>query len=457
MWADASPLTGEQILELDAYCRDRFVELVPNQNSFGHLYHWLKLPRYQPLAEAPDGYESAYGRVSRPFSLCPTDPASLDFLRGLYDELLPHFSSRQFNVGADETEDIGQGRSRREVEQRGVGRVYLEFLLAIQREVRARGRTMQFWADVLLRHPELVPELPRDTIVLDWGYEADHPFEERTRIVADSAIPFYVCPGTSSWQSITGRSSNAIANLRTGARLGVAHGAAGFLNCDWGDAGHWQPLSISYLPFAYGAAVSWYAVTGDDPQLLEAAKRHAFDGNGGMGSVAYELGEAYAMTGATIPGVSPLFLMLQGAPQVIAALIAGRRAPTGLDARVLITPTVVDELANVDRTRLDACLDHVETQAARLGSIDLPGEEGQRVKADYEWAVDMLRHACRRALWLEGMARDREDVGLRGQLAREAEPLQERFVATWRMRAREGGLERSLGRMQRTFYDYGER
>src|SRR5690606_11763612 len=36
VWAKASPLTGEEILRLDAYCRERFIELVPNQNSFGH-------------------------------------------------------------------------------------------------------------------------------------------------------------------------------------------------------------------------------------------------------------------------------------------------------------------------------------------------------------------------------------------------------------------------------------
>ena len=51
VWAEASPLTGQEILGLDAYCRKRFVELVPNQNSFGHMHRWLKHARYAPLAE----------------------------------------------------------------------------------------------------------------------------------------------------------------------------------------------------------------------------------------------------------------------------------------------------------------------------------------------------------------------------------------------------------------------
>jgi len=33
VWADATPFTGEDILKLDAFCRQRHVELVPNQKS----------------------------------------------------------------------------------------------------------------------------------------------------------------------------------------------------------------------------------------------------------------------------------------------------------------------------------------------------------------------------------------------------------------------------------------
>ena len=44
--ADASPFTPDEIRALDAFCRERFVELVPNQNCLGHMNRWLKHPRY---------------------------------------------------------------------------------------------------------------------------------------------------------------------------------------------------------------------------------------------------------------------------------------------------------------------------------------------------------------------------------------------------------------------------
>jgi hypothetical protein len=56
VWRDASPITPAEIRQLDEYCRARFIELVPNQNSFGHMARWLKHPRYAALAEAPDGF-----------------------------------------------------------------------------------------------------------------------------------------------------------------------------------------------------------------------------------------------------------------------------------------------------------------------------------------------------------------------------------------------------------------
>ena len=51
VWQAASPMTAEEILALDAYCRQRHIELVPNQNSFGHMEHWFKHPAYRHMAE----------------------------------------------------------------------------------------------------------------------------------------------------------------------------------------------------------------------------------------------------------------------------------------------------------------------------------------------------------------------------------------------------------------------
>ena len=228
VWRHASPITAEEILVLDAYCRERFVELVPNQNSFGHMDRWLCHPEYAPLAEKPDGMELEWGHIG-PFTLNPLDPRSITLMAGLYDELLPHFSSHLFNVGCDETFDLGLGRSKATCEEQGTERVYLDYLRKIDELVHAHGRTMMFWGDIIMHAPELIPDLPQDAIALEWGYEADHPFARHGRLFRNGGIPFYVCPGTSNWNSLAGRTDNTIDNLTNAAAMDCAMALSGFL------------------------------------------------------------------------------------------------------------------------------------------------------------------------------------------------------------------------------------
>src|SRR3989304_4735960 len=55
VWQHASPLTGDEIEALDTFCGNRYVGLVPNQNSLGHMHRWLIHEPYRRLAECPEG------------------------------------------------------------------------------------------------------------------------------------------------------------------------------------------------------------------------------------------------------------------------------------------------------------------------------------------------------------------------------------------------------------------
>ncbi len=418
VWRDASPMTPEEIRELDAYCRERCVELVPNQNSFGHLERWLALPRYAPLAELPQGGAPLpWGGVHElPTSLCPTDPRSLALLEDLYDQLLPNFTSRLFNVGCDETFDLrGDGRSAAQVRARGEGRVYLDFLKEIHARVTARGRRMAFWGDIIIRHPELVDEVPRDALALEWGYEAEHPFDAHGALFAASGLPFYVCPGTSSWNSLAGRTTNMRANLAAAAENGVRHGACGYLVTDWGDGGHWQPLAVSLAGYVYGAALAWGGARNRDLELAQAMDR--FGGAQGYGDALLRLGDLYLRCGALRGNASELFLLL--------AKPRGRALPAGVTT---------------------------DTLRAVLGAVDdieraLPAEQTSVVGQEVRHVIRLLRAACRRGVALLDGALDM--LAARAALAAEQEALMAAHAAVWRLRNREGGLSDSLARMER--------
>lgn len=436
VWQDASAITPEDILRLDAYCRQRYIELVPNQNSFGHMHRWLKLDAYRHLAETPEGVDHPFTNVREPFSLCPLDPGSVALLADLYDQLLPNFTSRQFNVGLDETFDLGQGRSKAECEAKGTGRVYLDFLLKVYDLVTARGHTMQFWSDIIVRdQPDLVAELPRDLIALEWGYEADYPFDKHAALVAASGRSFYVCPGTSSWNTLGGRTANAIGNLQNAAQNGYKHGAIGYLNTDWGDNGHPQPLPVSYLGYLVGAAFSWNVASAAAPDALDIPgmlDAHLFrDRAGVMGRLAYDLGNAYLQPGVEVGNSSPLFWLLM--------------LPGGLPVRRQGKGTLTPEA-------LEKTLDYLDTTLAPLAQAQMQRADAQLVQDEFRQVGNLLRFAAKLGLERVALGQDRPVQELpqaaRSRLAQALRPLIAEQRRLWLARSRAGGLDDSAGRFE---------
>lgn len=296
VWYDSSPMTPEEIMELDSYCRARFIELVPNLNSFGHLERWLGLPEYAGLAESPEPWyfeavDAFYQGTLRP------DEKALEFVDGLYRRMLPNFSSSTLNIGCDETVELGKGRSAALCAEKGTATVYLEFLTRLAELAGKYGKKIQFWGDIIMKSPELIPQLPGGITALEWGYEADHPFEKDCACFAASGVPFYVCPGTSAWNTFTGRTGNMLENIAGACLHGSRAGCAGMLLTDWGDNGHHQywPISWPGICFAMGCAWNVHAAA-EHRRLLPEAVGRFFDPRargGALGAALLELGSIY--------------------------------------------------------------------------------------------------------------------------------------------------------------------
>jgi hypothetical protein len=434
VWANASPMTSQQILELDRYCHERFIDLVPNQNSFGHMHRWLMHDEYRDLAEYPAGLDWPIFITPRPFSLAAVDPRSIELIAGMYDELLPNFSSRYFNVGCDETADLGRDRSKVLVEEIGVGRAYLQFLSKVVDLAKQHGRIPLVWGDIIMEHPELVLELPSGLIALEWGYEAASPFDQNGARFAASKIPFYVCPGTSSWLSLVGRTDNALANLRNAAINGKKHGAIGYLITDWGDYGHWQPLPVSYLGFAYGAAVSWAVEANLDLDVPAVLNQFAFDDPSGvMGKIAYESGTLYQIVNEVPHNNGAAMIRALYTP------MAKLRIPGWLRG----TET---SLASFDSDHLHQAIKAMDAQYAAL---DRARPADPLMIDDYRLAMRLWKHGCKRLL----IANNDATYSNADMLA-ELEGLRDDFRTVWLARNRPGGLDDSLVRFDRLFADY---
>lgn len=256
-------VTVNYVRELQEYCKKNFIELVPNQNSFGHLTEWLAFDDFKDLAECPGGFyrTDEFGRRTlwQARTVDPNDPRSLKLIDRIYNGILPYFDSKLMHVCCDETFEFNEatGKSGDLIRKYGANKVYTDYMNKLVKLCNKYGKKMMFWADMIVDNVEALKNMPRDSIAVVWGYEMDFPFERQCRNVHDSGLDLYVAPGTCSWGSIVGRSTNMKYNLLSAAESGKKYNARGYLLTDWGDTGHVQNAVVSYVPIAYGAGLSW--------------------------------------------------------------------------------------------------------------------------------------------------------------------------------------------------------
>jgi hypothetical protein len=242
---EGGSLTPAEIRELVVYARRYHIELVPEQQTFGHLHKALKFEKYNELAEVP------YGDV-----LSPQQEGSFRLVADWYKELAELFPGKFFHIGADETFELGQGQSREQVKARGVGAVYFEHLRRVREILQPYNRRLMFWGDIALNHPELIGQIPKDLIVMNWDYDARNDFTARIKRFKDAGLEQFVCPGTSNWNQVFPNLDNAARNITGFVRDGQKAGALGMLNTNWDDDGE-TLFEMTWYGVVLGAAASW--------------------------------------------------------------------------------------------------------------------------------------------------------------------------------------------------------
>lgn len=420
VWENLTPITGEDIINLDKYCKDRYIDLVPNQNNFGHMSDWLALEEYKQLAECPDGFQFDGCFLPEPRCLNPLDPKSLEHVKNMSADLLPYFSSNYFNVSCDETLELGQGKSKALAEDIGVGRVYLNFLLKIYDVVVSHGKKMMFWGDIIKGCPELIQELPKDIIALEWGYLAEQPSEESCKKFSDANVPFYVCPGTGSWNTLLGKTYQMRENIKRAAKNGKKYGAIGLLNTDWGDEGHWQPLPVSYAGIAYGAAMSWAVEENENVDLAEFLDVHVFeDTNKLMGNFALTIGDYHLIEAKRPNNITHLVQILY----------------VGLGHEGL-----VEGLCEADFEKVIVFLNE---QKSILEKTNMTCKDANLVLREYENSIRLAKHGLYMSIYALGK-RDKDFIKF---LYRDIKIIIEEFRKVWLERNTIGNLELSLNRL----------
>lgn len=383
-------LTPDQVRELDQFCRERFIDLVPAVATLGHMGRILSLPKYRHLAEiAPEQSweQMAWPQRARGFTLDVLNPESHALVEKIWSEILDVFSSPVVNICGDEPWNLAKGRNRDRIAPEKVGEAYIDHILRTHAICTKRGRRTQVWSDVVSNHPELFDRLPRDLTVLHWGYD-DRADYEGTRRIVEAGLETVVSPGVSGWKRVLNAMDLAERNISGFAHAGKKHGASGLLNTDWGDHGHFNALACSWHGIALGAAVAWQAshAIGDEfdrkfiDWLFEPNVEHHADSHNVIALLrdASRIGEKcetwrllwqplqQLRDDATKPSLEEAHAAANHAGRAIELLAA---FPSGADRDELLVACYATQLFR-DKVRL-ASNERIDTQSARHHILEI--------------------------------------------------------------------------------------
>ena len=154
-----------EIKDFINYCHSLSMDVIPLQQTFGHVEYILKHYKYAALRED----EKDFSQV------CPTE---LDKCRGLFTKLMKDMAethqSPYIHVGGDETFLLGHcEKCQRKVAKVGLSGLYFDYIKMICDIAVSLGKRPVVWADIAIKYPEKIHLLPKQTIFVDWNYGWD--------------------------------------------------------------------------------------------------------------------------------------------------------------------------------------------------------------------------------------------------------------------------------------------
>jgi len=249
-------LTAAEIKELDAYARRYHVQLIPIFETLGHWENILILPEFARYAEFPGAH-----------TLNVSDDAIYKMLDEMIGELSAAFSSSYFNIGADESWDVGLGASKQRVAASDLATVHAEHYRKLFAILKKYKKKPMMYGDIILNNPTILDKMPKDVTIVDWHYGASEHYPS-AEVFKKAGFPYVVSPAVWSFTGPFPHYINTFVNVQNLNREGYVNSSLGVLTSNWNDYGGEALRELNYEGYAWTAECAWA------PLMADAATFH---------------------------------------------------------------------------------------------------------------------------------------------------------------------------------------
>ena len=245
--APTDAFTAEEIKELEDFCKPYHIQIIGNQQCFGHFEEILCNPFYSHLADTK-------------WNLNPAKEETYQFLEDHLREVARAYKSPYFNINCDETESLGQGYAKAYVDSLGAETVYYQHVNRVNRMLRPYRKRVMMWGDIADQHPEILDNLDKDIFLIAWSYVGIDSFDNFLQPYIKSGRNYFVAPGVSLSERVWPKHYEFKANINNLCRDGYKNGAMGVINTCWDDFGE-SLTNCALYGLALGAETSWNPAT----------------------------------------------------------------------------------------------------------------------------------------------------------------------------------------------------
>jgi len=238
-------LTKSEIKEIVNYAKENYIEVIPIFQTLGHYENILTTEEFVDLAEFPGGA-----------TLSVTEEKTYTFLENCLKEIFEMFPSEYIHIGADESWDVGLGKSKQIVAESSLAKVHANHYKRVNDICKKYNKKVMMYGDIILNHPKILEELPKDITIVDWHYRPDF-FYPSTVTFLKNNYEYIVSPSVWNFLTIFPANFNAVPNIIRLTNDGIQNGAKGMINSNWGDYGAETFKETVYYGYAWSAQCSW--------------------------------------------------------------------------------------------------------------------------------------------------------------------------------------------------------